>query len=91
MKYSCLPFKFPGAVCEITGVLQGLTEGKHGLHILEYGDISQGLHSNYHSLTGMVITGTAFMCHLRGRIQLPFMNTGKDIFLTLVFLCQSVN
>lgn len=32
-----------GAECEITGVLAGLTEGKHGLHILEYGDISEGM------------------------------------------------
>ena len=41
-------FKFPGAACEVTGVLQGLTEGKHGLHILEYGNISQGLNSDDH-------------------------------------------
>lgn len=34
--------EFPGGACEIKGVLQGLTEGKHGLHILELGDISQG-------------------------------------------------
>ncbi|XP_068756940.1 uncharacterized protein [Montipora capricornis] len=34
--------EFPGAACEITGVLAGLTEGKHGFHILEYGDISEG-------------------------------------------------
>jgi len=34
--------EYPGGPCEITGVLQGLTEGKHGFHILEFGDISQG-------------------------------------------------
>ena len=35
-------FQYPGAPCVITGVLQGLTEGHHAVHILEFGDISQG-------------------------------------------------
>ena len=35
-------FQYPGGACEIKGTLHGLTEGKHGLHILEFGDISQG-------------------------------------------------
>ena len=39
----CLNFKQPGGPCVIRGILQGLTEGHHGIHILEYGDISQGL------------------------------------------------
>lgn len=38
-----LLYKYPGAECEITGVLAALTEGKHGLHILEYDDISEGM------------------------------------------------
>lgn len=37
--------EYPGAPCVITGVLQGLTEGHHGIHILEFGDISQGCSS----------------------------------------------
>mgnify|MGYP002259967612 CR=1 FL=1 len=39
----CLNFKQPGGPCVIRGILQGLTEGHHGIHILEYGDVSQGL------------------------------------------------
>lgn len=35
-------FQYPGGACEIKGTLYGLTEGKHGIHILEFGDISQG-------------------------------------------------
>lgn len=34
--------EYPGGACEIKGTLHGLTEGKHGIHILEFGDISQG-------------------------------------------------
>ncbi|KAL9968885.1 hypothetical protein ACROYT_G021029 [Oculina patagonica] len=37
--------EYPGGPCVITGVLQGLTEGHHGIHILEFGDISQGSNS----------------------------------------------
>ncbi|XP_027056266.1 superoxide dismutase [Cu-Zn]-like isoform X3 [Pocillopora damicornis] len=46
----------PGGPCVIRGILQGLTEGHHGIHILEYGDISQGCksagaHFNPHNKT----------------------------------------
>lgn len=52
----CLNFKQPGGPCVIRGILQGLTEGHHGIHILEYGDISQGCksagaHFNPHNKT----------------------------------------
>lgn len=42
-RYLFLTFlQYPGGACEIKGTLHGLTEGKHGIHILEFGDISQG-------------------------------------------------
>lgn len=46
----------PGGPCVIKGMLQGLTEGHHGIHILEFGDISQGCksagaHFNPHNKT----------------------------------------